>query len=223
MQFIKLHPYARNLTGRRFGRLVAIGPVGTYRFKGGSYVRWLCKCDCDRSTVVVSSSLVGGTTISCGCRRQEIMKTAWKRTYKHGHSRRTPEYRTWSLMKSRCHNPDDKAYFRYGARGIKVCTRWRADFSAFYSDVGPRPSVGHSIDRIDNDGDYEPGNCRWATKKEQANNRRTSAKATLFGKTQTLAQWAKELGIGQSTLSWRVRNNKPLDAPVRKTKRWRKR
>jgi hypothetical protein len=215
MQFIKLHYKAKDLTGRRFGRLIAIGPVGIYKFSTGSYVRWLCKCDCTGETVVISASLVGGHTTSCGCRLAEIKRDVWKNTRTHGAAHKIPEYGVWGRMHSRCKNPSDPSYFRYGGRGINVCDRWK-DFANFSADMGLRPSSVHSIERIDNDGNYEPGNCRWATKKEQANNRRTSARITLFGRTQTLAQWAEELGMPQQIISYRVKTGKPLIGPVKK-------
>jgi hypothetical protein len=147
-----------DLTGQRFGRWEVLG------FGGHSEKKkpiWICICDCGQAKEVDGSSLRSRGTTSCGC-------TSWK----HGGSY-TPEYRVRYGMISRCENSKDKKKWRlYGGRGIKVCRRWRESFAAFFSDVGPRPSPKHSIDRIDPDGDYEPGNVRWATVEEQRHNQR---------------------------------------------------
>lgn len=115
----------------------------------------------------------------------------------------TPEYRTWTSVKQRCYNPNHTEYHRYGARGIKVCKRWRS-FDNFFADMGERPSKNYSIDRINNDKDYKPSNCRWATAKEQANNRRSNRLLTFNGKAQNMKQWATEIGIPYVTLYQRL-------------------
>lgn len=121
---------------------------------------------------------------------------------RHGLSK-TPTWNVWCDMWKRCSNPRSSYFHRYGGRGISVCARWQ-DFAAFVADVGPRPSMAHTLDRIDNDGDYEPGNVRWATRKEQAQNRTTNHSITAFGRTQTLQAWAEELGIKSSTIRMRL-------------------
>jgi hypothetical protein len=113
------------------------------------------------------------------------------------------EYKAWSKMKCRCHNPRDTRYNYYGARGIRVCDRWRASFSEFFGDMGPCP-VAHSIDRIDNDGNYEPGNCRWADKPTQMKNRSNAVMLTFEGRTMNLCDWAKELGVNWKMLQHRL-------------------
>lgn len=115
------------------------------------------------------------------------------------------EYWAWVSMKQRCYNDRKGDYAYYGGRGIKVCERWRNDFVAFFEDMGPRPSAAHSIERIDNDGDYEPGNCRWATRQEQVDNRRCSHRLTAYGRTQTVSQWSREIGIARDTITYRLK------------------
>ena len=142
---------------------------------------------------------------------------------KHG-GRHTSEYTIWCGIKSRCLNELSPAYHHYGGRGITVCESWRADFSAFMADMGPRPSVHHEVDRIDNDGNYEPGNCRWVTRAENVNNRRNSAYVEWRGETRTIAQWARSLGIPDRTLWMRLNKlrwdvERAMTAPLRADRR----
>ena len=130
-------------------------------------------------------------------------------SYRHGHGRNSAgksssEYAAWACMKARCSNSNHKDYPLYGGAGIKVCDRWGL-FDNFLADVGLKPSAIHQIDRVNNAGNYEPDNCRWATPQEQANNRRSNRLITYGGKTQTLAQWAREIGVQQATLHARMR------------------
>lgn len=179
------------LKGKVFGKLTV---VDIDRTEGGlSY--WLCSCACGGSRVVRNGNLTSGNTKSCGCTKRNPRK--------HGLLHR-PEYRTWSSMRTRCENPHSISYNRYGGRGIQVCERWR-EFANFFSDMGPRPSAHHSIDRIDSDGDYEPRNCRWATRKEQSDNKARTNKLTVRGETKTLAEWASETGLTQYILWSRLR------------------
>jgi len=125
----------------------------------------------------------------------------------HGHckgGKSTPEYMTWGRMKHRCYNPNNSGYRNYGGRGIKVCKRWE-NFEMFLSDMGPKPSKKHSIDRIDNDKGYSPSNCRWATKLQQARNKRD--RLTVDGETKTRRQWMKRFGIPQATYYGRIKRN----------------
>lgn len=130
----------------------------------------------------------------------------------HGMSK-LPEYKGWQAMKRRCDNPADQKYARYGGRGITVCERWQR-FVNFYADMGPRPSPNHSIDRIDNDGHYEPGNCRWATQSEQMLNTSRNVWLEYDGRRQTITQWAIEFGIALNTLKGRIHSGIPLNAPA---------
>lgn len=122
-----------------------------------------------------------------------------------------PEYSCWEGMRRRCFSPRDRRYASYGGRGITVCERWAASFEAFLADVGPRPSAQHSLDRKDNNGNYEPGNCRWATRIEQQNNRRCTRELTLNGETKPLTQWAREAGLPRSVLITRVKRGWPSE------------
>lgn len=153
-----------DLTGVKFGRLVALRRHA-HSDKSGR-IRWECECDCGNKTIVLSSLLMAGQVKSCRCFMRE---DAGNRHRRHGMTG-TPEYRAWSAMKKRCNNAEDKMYHRYGGRGISVCYKWLA-FSSFFSDMGERPSSLHSLERKNSDGNYEPENCIWATRKEQSRNR----------------------------------------------------
>lgn len=161
-----------DLSGFRFGKLTAVAPAG---YKAGGMV-WDCVCDCANWTKVYGRNLRLGRTKSCGCARAESISA---NVATHGQARRgkiTSEFRIWRAMHERCANPLHNSYRYYGARGISVCTSWQ-EFSAFYLDMGSRPSKAHSIDRINVDGNYDPSNCRWATAVQQRANRRDSRMA----------------------------------------------
>jgi len=173
---------------------------------------YLCKCDCGKETTVRIYDLKSGDVQSCKCWHADRMSET--RT-KHGHTRggnHTVTYRTWVHMRDRCFDVEDKSYKNYGGRGISVCQRW-SKFENFLEDMRPSPGKGFSLDRINNDGNYEPGNCRWATKKEQTLNKRNVTLITIGGVTDSVSSWAHKLRLEQVTISRWIRNGmSPEDA-----------
>lgn len=193
-----------DLTGQRFGRLVV-----ACRAPSSKGVRWFALCDCGESVNVLPGNLKNGHTQSCGCLAQES-----RRQGKHGKCQ-SSEYKSWAGMLERCRRPACPAYRYYGARGIVVCERW-IEFAAFYEGMGPKPSPKHSIDRIDNSGNYEPGNCRWATQTEQANNKRSNVILTHDGLSLTVREWAERTGIKEMTLGHRISAGWPVHKALTK-------
>lgn len=170
----------KDMTGLRFERLRVIerGPSDT-----NGNARWHCICDCGNKTLSSGFTLRNGQAKSCGCLTTDQLRARATKHRKH----RTPEWRCWASMRGRCQNPNSKKWHLYGGKGITVCERWN-DFENFYADMGPRPSLRHSIDRINGNGNYEPRNCRWALPKEQANNTTQNRMVVYRGETMTLAQ-----------------------------------
>ena len=187
----------QDLAGKRFGRLIAIEVVGK-NSKNESI--WKCRCDCGNTTEVLMGRLVRKKTKSCGCYRRDFQKY----DAKYNEIIYPRLYRIWSKMIQRCLSPNSDAYKNYGARGITICKEWY-DFNKFRDWAllnGYRDDL--TIDRINNDGNYEPSNCRWANRIQQANNTRANRHLTYNGKTMTFANWARELGINKSTLYSRL-------------------
>ena len=187
-----------NLTGQRFGRLVAVERSASSQ---NGKTQWLCKCDCGNDTVVLSTNLVRGLTHSCGCLNREIASARFS-THRLSESRL---HKTWSGMKKRCYNTHSKSFPAYGGRGIEVCEEWKDDFLAFYNWAMTNGYADDlTIDRIDVNGNYSPGNCRWVDKLTQANNCRTNHYLTFNDKTQSIAEWARELGVSDSLIRQRI-------------------
>lgn len=205
-----------DLTGQHFGRLTVIEQYG---FTKHGNATWLCRCDCGNTKVVVAGEIRRGNVKSCGCYARELSR---KRAKKHGGSG-TRLYRAWKNMLHRCFDETDKRFSRYGERGITVCQEWLGEngynnFRSWALSNGYADNL--TIDRIDNDGIYSPDNCRWVTVEEQANNRSNNHRITYQNKTQTLAQWADEVGIAQDTIRYRISHynwsvEKALTTPVR--------
>lgn len=184
-----------DLKGMVFGRLVVVGESVIRKSKKDR--NWVCKCECGREKIVPSVRLKNGTTQSCGCLNVEANTD-------HGHAaggKVSSEYKAWAGMKYRCYDPKCKQFKNYGGRGIKVCSRWIDSFSNFKNDMGLKPSPSHSLDRYpDQNGDYSPNNCRWATPKEQQNNRTNNRLVEYLGDEITLAQAANRLGMWEQNL-----------------------
>lgn len=185
-----------DISNKKFGMLTAIRV--SHRRNG--YIYWLWKCDCGRDYIQLPGNVKSGNTRSCGCNR--IYSTAEARKT-HGMSK-SNTYRIWWGILCRCQNENYHAYKQYGGRGIKVCDRWNI-FENFLEDMGERPSKELSIDRIDGSGDYEPSNCRWATRTQQQRNVKSNRMITVKGVTKCISEWAEITGIKKGTISTRLR------------------
>ena len=209
----------RDITGSKFGRLTAIKYVGKNK---NNYALWECKCDCGNTIVVTGHNLRNGNTKSCGCYNIDRIKErnrVLKRT--HGETN-TKLFHVWTGIKTRCNNKNAIGYHLYGGRGIEVCEEWSSSFEAFRDWAfanGYREEL--QIDRIDNNGNYEPDNCRWVTSKENNRNRRSNTLVTYKGETHCIADWADIIGMRYSILQNRLSNphftlEQAFERPVRK-------
>ena len=188
------------IPGDVYGRLTVIREVEAKESCGQVQRCVECKCECGDVRVYRLYTLRNGNTRSCGCLSREVVSV---RMTTHGLSG-TAEYGIWQGMLHRCSNSGDDNYHNYGGRGISVCERWSNSFEAFYEEMGPRPSLKHSIDRRNNDGNYEPGNCRWATSKEQCRNTRVNYRVHHNGETKCVSEWAEDYGFKPSVLYTRL-------------------
>ena len=186
------------LAGRRFGKLVALKKAPSRTVGKVTHSFWLCQCDCGEICNVETQKLRGAHTRSCGC---------LPKRYRHGHASEghSSEYSSWAAAKQRCENSNNNSWKNYGGRGIRMCARWSADFVAFLTDMGPKPQAT-SLDRHPNpDGNYEPGNCRWTSSKQQARNKRDNVFITHDGERLCVMDWAKRLGVSHTCITYRIR------------------
>lgn len=198
-----------DLTGKNYGRLTVIkqGAGKRYGLESRLIVTWQCQCECGNLIDTSSSGLRSGGTTSCGClRRENLMKaiTTHNKTKDKTTGKVTKEYRTWQNMKARCENPNNRKYALYGGRAIKICERWR-EFANFVEDMGYAPSDKHSIDRIDNNGNYCPSNCKWSDQKTQINNRRNTSFIEYKGERLCTSDWSARTGVPIKNIAIRIR------------------
>jgi len=192
-----------DISGHRYGRWLVLKTPPLSNSKGRVY--WECKCDCGKVSMVSSRTLRGGESKSCGCLQKELIAN---RMRQHGLAT-TTEYRSWNGMVLRCHGKHQESQRHYWGRGIKVCPEWRESFIQFLSDMGEKPNKTDSIDRIDNDGDYSPSNCRWADAVTQNRNTTRTVWITYRGVRKRILEWAEVTGINISTLRSRIRRGWP--------------
>lgn len=197
-----------DMTGRVFGRLTVTEFSHTKKTKSGSCAMWEARCDCGTVKVYRGANLRNGSTSSCGCLNKERSAEAARLTHTTQGMTNTPTWKSWKSMHDRCLLASHKDYDRY--RHITICDRWLNNFEAFFADMGERPD-GTTLERIDNEGHYSPDNCRWATHKEQARNRRNGAFVTHNGQSKTLAEWSEILGVRPSTLWRRLKRGMPAE------------
>lgn len=207
----------KDLLGFVFGRLTVVKFGGfterTYpsRNRPHRIATWVCCCECGTEVVISSTQLLSKNTRSCQSCKSKIHGMASSR-----------EHSIWRSMINRCHNKNDRSYANYGGRGIVVCDRWRSSFVLFIEDIGMRPSAAHTLDRIDNNGPYDPLNCQWSTRKQQARNTRRNNLLTFNGHTRCLSEWAELVGIHRNTLRYRLglgwTTEQVLTAPLRRNK-----
>lgn len=209
---ITLPKRAQDLTGRRFGKLVALSYAG----RKGMQSMWLFACDCGVEKVTFATNVLRGLQKSCGCARTEAG------VHKGRVLKNKSEYFSYRNMLARCLEPTADGYENYGGRGVKICDRWidgadgHSGFTCFLLDMGKKPSLQHTIDRIESGGNYELGNCRWATAKEQQNNRRNNRAITANGITKNITQWASDTGLSTQVIGSRIKRGWHPDIAVTK-------
>lgn len=203
--------------GDRFTRLRVLRDLGLRPNRNGfSNQRWwLCACDCGSTIETTTRTLNYKSTKSCGCygleqRRKGAIKALTRHGYAAAGSNRAPEYNVFATMHARCYNPNNEKYQRYGKRGIAIDDRWHK-FENFIADMGQRPSPAHQIERRDNNGNYGPSNCKWATPTEQARNRSSNRLITIDGVTECVAKWAETSNLRQGTLLARLNSGWSTD------------
>ena len=197
-------------SGKRFGLWVVLTKAPN---RTGRRTAWLCRCECGTEKSVASCHLVSGASTNCGCIRPERARTNKTKPGMSG----TNEYEIWRRMKARCSNKNLDDFRLYGGKGIIVCEAWKNSFDAFIRDMGKRPSIGHSIDRINSGGNYEPKNCRWATPKEQARNTSRNRFHIVKGERMTITEAIERYGEGQNpgTVKWRISEGQSAEHALR--------
>lgn len=203
----------QDLTGLSFGHFVVIG----YSNRAGRRHHWLCRCICGTLRAVETHNLKSGNSGSCGCQRHVAANATRAAKRFPGYAKRQPEYPVWAAMVQRCYNPRARSFAKYGAKGIEVCDRWRfgdgkqSAFRTFLADMGRRPSSKHSIDRIDNQRGYDPGNCRWATAALQTRNRTITIMVIYRGREMTLPDACEEAGLPHNAVRQRYYKGWDID------------
>lgn len=212
-----------DLSGKTFGRLRVESVAGK---TGSNNTIWRCVCQCGKVRNVIGSCLTSGHTASCGCISTDRIREIGYQQRRHGYSRpngsHSPTYTSWEAMRSRCSDPAAIGYRNYGGRGITVCDKWNRSFDAFLADMGERPSRQTTLDRIDVNGNYEPGNCRWASKSQQCRNTRYNLVLEFNGKSLCVADWADELKMSRNAIYLRIKQGwsveRTLTTPVKSRK-----
>lgn len=201
-----------DLAGKKFGHwtVIRLSHKAWRGSSGNCQLRWLCRCVCGRMLSVLGSGLRNGTSKSCGCKRSESRRLASTASGRMRDGKPSTEFYIWQTMLQRCHNPRYRWFKNYGGRGITVCARWRKSFDAFFADMGPRPA-GMSLDRVNNMKGYSPANCRWATGREQCNNKTNNRILEFRGLRLTLTQMAEHHGLTRHQLWQRLHEDWPLE------------
>lgn len=207
-----------DLVGKVFTYLTILEEAPTRKYKNSIQRRIICKCKCGKIHETNLPAMINGSTKSCGCyNREKVGIRSTKRQTTHNKSR-TDTYHLWVTMRNRCNNEKYHHYSDYGGRGIKVCERWNTSYENFINDMGERDGKGLSIERIDTNGNYEPSNCRWATAKEQANNRRNTIYIKVGDKKETLSYWCEKYGLSKSMIYGRIKRGEQKDEKLLRPK-----